>query len=149
MKNIVLKYGDIRNTTFLEIVQRMIDAKLPVPVAAKIFHLAKQINEERNFANNLVDNLLKEHSEVLKEEGKPDAYVIKTDQVTEFNKKLNELNETKIPTRLEQISPEQVSKLELSVNELLAIAPLLVGGEELTELGTDAPALPAEAFAPA
>lgn len=138
----MLKYGDVRNPTFLEIVQRMINEKLPLPVTAKMLNLAKQINDERLIVNGLIDKLVRDKSEVVKEDGNPDLFKIKESEQATFNQEFQELNDTIIQTTLEQIEPSQLKTLELSVNELLAIAPLLVGGEELAGLRAQTPALP-------
>lgn len=129
---ITLSERDCRNDVFLGILQHMINSRMPYTVTMTLLSLAKLVNDHRTHSNVIYNQLFEDHSELVKEEGKPDFRRIKADQAEAFQTKLNAFMSEKFETRLNQIEPNLLTNLNLSVNELLAIAPLLIGGDDLT-----------------
>lgn len=128
---IELTWRDIRHNVFLSVIQRMIEARLPFEVTTKMLMIAKKINDERALANVVSSRMEKEFTEVVKEEGKPDYRKIKEDVKEEYEKELTKFMEHKFQVRTPPFPSIMLKKLELSVNELLAIRPLLSDADDV------------------
>lgn len=128
---IELTWGDIRNNVFLGIVQKMIDSRLPFEVTTKMLLVAKKINDERALANVMSAKMENDYTEVIKEEGKPEYRKIKEEVKKEYQEELHKFMNHKFYVRTPPFNSILLQRLELSVNELLAIRPLLADADDV------------------
>lgn len=128
---IELTWGDIRNNVFLAIIQRMIDSKLPFEVTVKMLLVAKKINDERALANVVLAKMEKEYTKVVKEEGKPEYREVLEEKKAEYEAEYAKYITHTFTVRTPKFPSIALKKLELTVNELLAIRPLLSDADDL------------------
>jgi len=128
-QEIELTWGDVRSKTFIGIIQRMLQSRLPFEVTVSLLSLAKKINEEKELSDVLFAKLEEEYTTLVKVEGQPDQRVIIKEKNKEFEAEFKQASEHSFTVQSPKFSTELLSKLELSVNELLAIKPLLLDAD--------------------
>lgn len=106
---IELTWGDIKSPVFMGVLQRMIESKMPFDVTVKLLSLAKTINDEITLCNVTGEKVTKDH---------------RSDPV-QLNAEYGKLLSHKFQVKLNPIPSGRLTGIELSVNELLAIRPLL------------------------
>lgn len=101
---------------------------LPFALAYKFNKLANKANEEINFYRENMQKIIEEYAE-RDENGEmifTDAENVKLrpDSTEECNKKINELSNIEVDINI-KFTPEELSSLELSINDLQTLMPLI------------------------
>jgi len=128
VETIRLKYADIRNDVFIGVLNRLIPARLPFPVTQKLLMLVQEVNNHRTYAQVMIDKIFEELGEEIVEEGKPSHRAIKKEHETVANERFSACMQLDFDSKIEKFDKVMFQRFELSVNELLAIEPLLHGG---------------------
>ncbi len=128
---ITLTWADIRNPVFVGILQRMINSPMPFEVSVKLLTLAKKVNDERTLSNVMFAKLEKEYTEVVKVEGQPDNRRFKEGMAVKGSEEFAKASNHKFSVRLSPIKSILLQGVVLTVNELLAIKPLIEDADDL------------------
>lgn len=103
---------------------------LPIKISYKFSKLARAIEQEKNFYQSKVQEIIEEYGErdengELKLTDNKTAFVIKEDKVLECQQKMNELSELEIDIEEIKFSIDDLEGLTLSPQEMDILIPFI------------------------